>query len=205
MPASSVHRVSSNSCPLNQWCHPTISSSVLLLPSVFASIRVFSHESALHNRWPKYWSFSFIISPSNVYSGLISFRIDWLDLLAVQGTLKSLLQHHIQKHQLSSSQPSLWSNSHIHTWLLEKPKLWLFRPLSAKSYLCFLIYCLGLLLVSFQGKEQASFNFMAAVTIHTDFGAQESEIWHCSHIVPIYLPWSDRARCHDLSFLTAEF
>ena len=70
---------------------------LLLLPSIFPSIRVFSSESVLHIRWPKYWSFSFSISPSN--SGLISFRMDWLDLLAVQGTLKSLLQHHSSKHQ----------------------------------------------------------------------------------------------------------
>ena len=75
--------------------HPL--SSPLLPPSVFPSIRVFSRESVLHIRWPKYWSFSFSISPSNEYSGLISFRIDWLDLLAVQGTLKSLLQHHSSK------------------------------------------------------------------------------------------------------------
>ena len=73
-------------------CHP-----LLLLPSIFPSIRVFSIESALRMRWPKYWSFSFNISPSNDYAGLISFRIDWLDLLAVQGTLKSLLQHHSAK------------------------------------------------------------------------------------------------------------
>ena len=70
---------------------------LFLLPSVFPSIRVFSNESALHIRWPKYWSFSFSISPFNEYSGLISFRIDWLDFLAVQGTLKSLLQHHSSK------------------------------------------------------------------------------------------------------------
>ena len=69
----------------------------LLLPSIFPSTRVFSNESALHIRWPKYWSFSFNISPSNEHSGLISFRMDWLDLLAVQGTLKSLLQHHSSK------------------------------------------------------------------------------------------------------------
>ena len=73
-------------------CHP-----LLLLPSIFPSIRVFSNESALHIRWPKYWSFSFSISPSCEYSGLISFRMDWLDLLAVQGTLKCLLQHHSSK------------------------------------------------------------------------------------------------------------
>ena len=73
-------------------CHP-----LLLLPSVFPSIKVFSNKSVLHIRWPKYWSFSFNISPSNEHSGLISFRMDWLDLLAVQGTFKSLLQHHSSK------------------------------------------------------------------------------------------------------------
>ena len=85
-----------NSCPLSQWCHPTISSCrpLLLLPSIFPSIRVFSNESALHITWPEYWSFSFSISLSSEYSGWISFRIDLFDLLAVQGTLKSLLQHH---------------------------------------------------------------------------------------------------------------
>ena len=92
--------VYSNSCPLSWWCHPTTSSFVvllLLLPLIFPSITVFSNESALHIRWPKYWSFSFKISPSNEHSGLISFRMDWLYLLAVQETLKSLLQLHSSK------------------------------------------------------------------------------------------------------------
>ena len=88
-------------------CHP-----LLLLPSVLSSIRVFSNESALHIRWPKYWSFSFSISTSSEYSGLISFRIDWFDLLAVPGTLKSLLQHQSSKASFLSAQPSLWSNFH---------------------------------------------------------------------------------------------
>ena len=88
-------------------CHP------LLLPSIFSSIRDFSNESAVPIRWPKYWSFSFSISPSNEYSGLISFRIDWFDLLAVQGTLRSLLQHHSSKDQFFGTQPSFWSSSHI--------------------------------------------------------------------------------------------
>ena len=85
-----------------------------LLPSIFPSIRVFSNESVLHITWPKYWSFSFSISPSKGYSGLISFRIDWFDLLAVQRTFK------VQKHQFFSAQLSLWSTSHIHRWLLKK-------------------------------------------------------------------------------------
>ena len=77
--------------------HLSLCCPLLLLPSIFPSNRVFSNESALHIRWPKFWSFSFSISPSNEYSGLTSFRMDWLDLLAVQGTLKSLLQHHSSK------------------------------------------------------------------------------------------------------------
>ena len=89
-------------CNLLILCHP-----LLLSPSIFPSIRVFSNESALRIRWPKCWSFRFNISPSNEHSGLISFRMDWLDLLAVQRTLKSLLQHHIQKHQFFSTQLSL--------------------------------------------------------------------------------------------------
>ena len=99
-----------NPCPLSRWCHPTISSSVIPFsscPQIFPSIRVLSNESALHIGWPKYWSFSFNISPSNEHPGLISFRVDWLDLLAVQRTLKSLLQHHSSKasiHQFFSTQ-----------------------------------------------------------------------------------------------------
>ena len=98
-------------------CHP-----LLLLPSIFPSSRVFSNESVLCIRWPKYWSFSFNISPSNEYSGLISFRMDLLDLLVVQGTLKSFFPNSTaQNNQLFSTQSSLWSSSHIHTWLLENP------------------------------------------------------------------------------------
>ena len=93
----------------------------LLLPPIPPSIRVFSNESTLHMRWPKYWSFSFSVIPSKEIPGLISFRMDWLDLLAVQGTLKSLLQHHSSKHQFFGAQPSSQSNTHIHTWLLGKP------------------------------------------------------------------------------------
>ena len=113
-------------------CHP-----LLLLSSIFLSIRVFSNELALGIRWPKYWSFSFSISPSNEYSGLISFRIDWLDLPAVQGTLRVFPSITVQKHQFFSTQHSLWSNSHICTWLLEEPYLWLYGPLSAKWCPCF--------------------------------------------------------------------
>ena len=91
---------------------------LLLLPSIFPSIRVFSNESALLIRWPKYWSFS--ISPSTEYSGLISFRIDWFDLLAAQGLSRVFSNTTVQKHQFFGIQPSLWSKSHIHTLLCQQ-------------------------------------------------------------------------------------
>ena len=97
-------------------CHP-----LLLLPSIVPSIRVFSNQSVLHIRWPKYWNFSFSISPSNEHPGLISFRMDWLDLLAVQGTLKSLLQHHSLKASILRHSAFLMVQFSHHTRLLEKP------------------------------------------------------------------------------------
>ena len=100
--------------------HLILSYPLLLLPSILPNIRVFTNESAPCFRWPKYWSFSFNISPSNEHPGLISFRMDWLDLLAVQGTLKSLLQHHSSKASILLCSVSLYSDSHIHTWALEK-------------------------------------------------------------------------------------
>ena len=98
-----------------------LSCPLLLLPSIFPSIRVFSNESVLCIRWPKHWNFSFSLNPSNEYSGLTSFRIDWLDLLAVQGTLKSLVQYHSSKASVLQRTGFLIKNSHIHTLLLEKP------------------------------------------------------------------------------------
>ena len=95
--------------------HLILYPPLLLLPSIFPSIRVFSNESVLHIRWPKHWSFSFSISPSSEHPGLIFFRMDWLDRLAVQVTLKSLLQHQISKASFFGAQLSLQSNSHIHT------------------------------------------------------------------------------------------
>ena len=107
-------------------CHP-----LLLLPSIFPSIRVFSKESVLRIRRPKYWHFSFNISPSNKHSGLISFRIDWISLQS-KGLSRVFSNTTVQKHQFFSAQLSLLSNSHIYTWLLEKPQLWLDGPLLAK-------------------------------------------------------------------------
>ena len=144
-------------------------------------------------QWPKYWSFSFSISPFNGYSGLISFRIDGFDLLAVQGTLESLLQHHIWKASIlwgsafsiaQLSHPYMttgktFSFSHIHIALT----IW--------TFVCKVISLLFNMLSrldSFPSKEQACFNFMAAITVHSDFGAQENKVCHCFHCFSIYLP-----------------
>ena len=112
--------------------HLILCHYLLLLPSIFPSIRVFSNESALRIKCLKYWSFSFSISPSSEYSGLISFRVDWFDLFEIQGLSRVFSSTTVWKQQFFGVQPSLWSDSHIHTWLLEKPYLWLYRPLSAK-------------------------------------------------------------------------
>ena len=101
--------------------HLILYHPLLLMLRIPPSISVFSNESTLRMRWPKYWSFSFNISPSNEHPGLISFRMYWLDFLAVQGTLKSFLQHHISKASILRCSAFSQSNSHIHTWPLEKP------------------------------------------------------------------------------------
>ena len=121
--------------------HLILCPPLLLLPSIFPNIRIFANESAVLIRRPKYWSFSFNISPPNEHPGLISFRMNWLDLLAVQGTHKSLLQHHSSKTSVLQHSPFLMFQLSHPYW---KNWLWLDRPLSVKWCLWFLIFCLGL-------------------------------------------------------------
>ena len=115
--------ICSKPCPLSQWCHPTISSWFLLLflPSIFPSIRILSSESTLHIRWPKYWSFRFNISATNEYSGWFPLGSTCLISLLSKGLSRIFSSTTIQKYQFFGTQPSLWSNSYICTWLLEKP------------------------------------------------------------------------------------
>ena len=141
----------------------------LLPPSIFPSIRVFSNESAPHIRWPKYWSFSFSISPSNEYSGLISFSIDWFHLLEVQGTLKSLLQNH-------SSKTSIFQWSAFFIVQLSHPYMTTGKTIASGKVMSLLFNMLSKVSHSFSSKEQVSFNFMAAVTICSDFGAQKIKV-----------------------------
>ena len=124
----------SNSCPSSRWCQPTISTFVIPFSSRLQSFPALgSFPVSLCIRWPKCWSFNFSIRPSNEYSGLISFKINWLDLLCSPRDSSRVFSNiTVQKHQFFGAQLSLLSNSYIHTWLLEKPKLWLDRPLLAK-------------------------------------------------------------------------
>ena len=153
--------------------HLILCCPLLLLPSIFPSIRVFLNESVLCSRGPKYWSFSFSISPSNEYSGLISFR-NWLDLLAVQGTLKSLQYH--------SSKASILQHSAFFTVQLSHPYMTIGKTiaLTRQTFVgkvtSLLFKMLSRLVITFLSRSKASFNFMAAVTICSNFGAQKNSL-----------------------------
>ena len=224
--------------------HLILCRPLLLLPSIFPSIMVFSNESALCIRWPKNWSFSFSISPLNECSGLISFRIDWLDPLEVQGTqessptpqfesIKSWALSLLYGLSLTSINDN-WKNrsyadfvdkvisllfNTLYRLVMEKemathssilawripgmeergglPSMGLYsrtRPkwLSSSS---------SRFVIAFLPRSKCFFNFLAEVTVCSNFGAQENKICPCFHFSPNYLPWSDGTRCHDLSFL----
>ena len=177
--------------------HLILCRPLLLLPSIFPSIRVFSNESALRSRWPKYWRFSFSISPSNDYSRLISFRMDWLDLPTVQGTLKSLPQHHSPK--ASMLQHSAFFIVQLsHPYMTTGKTIFLTRWTFVGKVMSLLLNILSRLVITFLPRSKL--NFMAAITICSDFGAPQNKVFHCFHCFPIYLPWSDGTRCHDLRF-----
>ena len=166
--------------------HLVLYCPLFFLPSIFPNIRVCSIESALHTRWPKDWRFSFSISPSNEYSGLISFRIDWFDLLAVQGTLKSLLQHH-------SSKASILQHSAFFTIQLSHPYMNTGKTVALTirtfvSKTIFLLFnMLSRLVIAFLPRSKCLLHFMAAVTVCSDFGVQEKKVCHCFHFPSFYL------------------
>ena len=182
--------------------HLILCRPLLFLPLILPSIRVFSNESAHRIRWPKYWSFSFSISPSNEHPGLISFRMDWLDLLVVQGTLKSLFQHH-------SSKASIFRCSALFTVKLSHPYMTtgkttaLTRWTFVGKVMSLLFNMLSRLAIIFLPRSKCLFISWLQSTFCSDFGAQKNS--HCFHCFPIYLPWSDGTRSHDLSFLNVEF
>ena len=179
--------------------HLILCRPLLLLPPIPPSIRVFSNELTLHMRWPKYWSFSFIISPSNEHPGLISFRMDWSDLLAVQGTLKSLLQHH-------SSTASIFQHSAFFTVQLSHPytttgkTIDLTRWTFVGKVMSLLFNMLSRLVITFLPRSKhlliSWLQSPSAVILES-----KNEVWH---YFPIYFPWGDGTRLHDLSFLNVE-
>jgi len=236
--AKPIPRVYSNSCPLSQWCHPNISSSVVPFSSflqsfpasrgrevaqscptlhdpmdcslpgsstngifrarvlewgaiAFSSIRVFTNESALRIRWPKYWSFSFSISPSNEYSGLISFRMGCLDLLAVQRTLKSLLQHHSSKASI------IWLS---HPYMTTEKTITLTRWNFVGKVMSLLFNVVSRLVITFLPRSKCLLiswlQSPSAVILELPSNSLP--------LFPHLFPWRNGARCHDLNFQNVE-
>ena len=148
--------------------------------------RFFPCELVLPIRWPKYWSFSFNISLSNEYSGLISFSIDWLDLLAVQGTLKSRLQHHSSKASILRCS-AFFTVQLSHPYMTTGKTIALTRWTFVGKAMSLLLNMLSRLVIAFLPRSK-NLNFMAAVIICSDFGVQKNKVFHCFHCFPIYLP-----------------
>ena len=180
------------------FCRP-----LLLLPPIPPNMTVFYNESALRVRWPKYWSFSFSLSPSNEHPGLISFRIDWLDLLAVQGTLKSLLQHH-------SSKASIFQHSAIFTVQLSHPYMTTGKTIALTRWTFVgkvrspLFNMLFMLVITFLPRNKhllISWLQSPSEVILEPPKIKTDTVFHC---FPIYLPWSDGTGCHVLSCLDTE-
>ena len=184
-------RVCSDSCPLSRWCHSTISFTVIpyfSLPSIFSSVRVFSNESVLRISWPKYWNFSFniSISPFSEYSGLISFRIDWFDFLAVQGTLKGLLQHNSLKASV------LWHSAFFYgptlTSIHDYWKNYNFDYTDPFGKVVSLLFnMLSRFVTAFLSRNKHPLISWAIVAIRSDFGAQENKTCLCFHFSPFYV------------------
>ena len=179
-------------------CHP-----LLLLPSIFPSIRVSSSESVLHVRWPKYWSFSFSISPPNEYSRLTSFRIDWLDLLAVQATLESLLQQHSSKASIHRHL-AFFMVQLSYPYMTTRKTIALTRQTFVSKVMSLLFKTLSRLVTVFLPRSKCLLisRLQSPSAVILEPPQKSLSLFHC---FPIYLPWSDGTRCHDLIFLNVGF
>ena len=183
--------------------HLILCHALLLLPPVPPSIRVFSSESTLHMRWPKYWTFSFSIIPSKEIPGLISFRMDWLDFLTVQGTLKSLLQHHSSKASILQCS-AFFTVQLSHLYMTTGKTIALTRQTLVGKVMSLLLNMLSRLVITFLQRSKHLLISWLQSRSAVIFGAPQNKVWHCFHCFPIYLPWSDGTRCHDLHFLNVE-
>ena len=169
--------------------HLILYHPLLLLPSIFPSIRVFSNESALCIRWRKYWSYSFNISPSNEFSGLISFRMEWLDLLAVQGTLKNILQHHSSKTSILQCS-AFFIVQLSHSYMTTGKTIPLTRWTFAGKVMSLLVNMLSGLVIAFLPRSKRLLTYGCShklITISSDFGATLKRVCHCFQCFPIYL------------------
>ena len=179
-------------------CHP-----LLLLPSIPPRIRVISSQSALSIRWPKYWNFCFNISPSNEHPGLISFRMDSLDLLAIQGTLKSLLQHH-------SSKASILQHSAFfivplsHPYMTTGKTIALTRCTLVGKVMSLLFNMPSRLVITFLPRSKSLLISWLQSPSAVILEPPKNKVSHCFPCFPIYLPWSDGTGCHDVSFLNVK-
>ena len=177
-------------------CHP-----LFLLPSIFPRIRVFSNESALLIRWPNYWRFNFSISPSNEYSGLISIRIHWFDLIAVQGTLKGLQQHSSKASVLQCS--TFFMVQILHPYITTGKTTALTRWTFVSKVMCLLFNMLSKLLIAFLARSKH--HLISWLQSPSAVILELKKIVWGTHCFLIYLPWNDGTKYHDLCFLNVEF
>ena len=180
-----------------------LSCPLLLLPSNFTSIIIFSNDSVLCIRWTKYWSFSFSISHSNKYSKLMSFRMDRLDLLAVQGTLKSLLQHHRSKASILQCS-AFFTVQLSHPYMTTGKTIALTRRTFVVKVMSLLLNMLSRSVITFLPRSMCLLISLLQSPFAVILEPPKNKVWHCFHCFPICLPWSDGTTCHDLSFLNVE-
>ena len=183
--------------------HLILCRPLLFLPSIFPSIRVFSNESVLHIRWPKYWSFSFSISPSSEYSGMISFMTDWFDLLAVQGTLKSLLKLHSSKASILGCS-AFFTVQLSHPYMTTGKTIALTRRTFVGKVMSLLFNMLSSLVIDFLPRSKRLL-ISWLQSLSTVVLKPKKRKCHCFHFFSFYLPWSNGTGCHDLSFLNVGF
>ena len=202
-PTPGVH---SDSHPSSQWCHPAISSSVIPFSFLqsFPASGFFPMSEFFSSGGQSVGSFSFSLSPSKEYSGLISFRRDWLDLLAVQEPLKSLLQHHSSKASI------LWFSAFFivqlsHPYMTIGKTIALTRWAFVGILMSLLFKMLSRLVIAFLPRGKRLLISWLQSLSAVIFGAQENKVCHCFHCFPIYFPWSDGTGCYDLCFMNAEF
>ena len=197
--------VQSDSRPSSEWCHPAISScrSLLLMPSIPPSIRVFSNESTLRMKWPKYCSFSFSIIPFKEIPRLMSFKMDWLDLLAVQGTLKSLLQHHSSKAAILRCS-AFFTVQLSHRYMTTGKTIALTRRTLVVKVMSLFLNILSRLVITFLPRSKLLLISWLQSPSAVILEPKKNKVWHCFHCFPIYFPWSDGTRCDDIHFLNIE-